>query len=79
MINKEKIESKSQAQVVLKHLRDEGSITSIEAFERYGITRLAAVVWNLRKDDTLNIETVDETCRNRYGNTVTYARYILHE
>lgn len=34
---------------VLKHLQEYGSITSWEAIEEYGATRLSAIIYNLRK------------------------------
>ena len=58
------------------HLIEEGSITSWEAIEQYGVTRLSAVIYNLKKDnwtfETENIEFVD-----RFGDKGNYAKYIL--
>ena len=62
----------SQEQIVLRHLKKYGSITSMEAFSRYTITRLAAVVFVLRKEH--EIETV-----MRYRNGKQYAEYYLKE
>lgn len=60
---------------ILKHLENYGSITSFEAFELYGITRLAARVKELREKgydiNTLMIEGV-----NRYGEACRYAKYV---
>lgn len=39
---------KSQNDIVLEHLRRHGTITSLEAVNRYGITRLAARISDLR-------------------------------
>lgn len=39
-----------QKEIVHKHIKDHGSITSMEAFSNYGITRLAARVHELRGD-----------------------------
>lgn len=39
---------KSQNDIVLEHLRKHGTITSLEAVNRYGITRLAARISDLR-------------------------------
>ena len=36
---------KTQKEVILEHLRKYGSITSMEAIEKYHITRLAAVIF----------------------------------
>ena len=61
---------------VLRHLKEKGNITSLQAFREYGITRLSAVIFNLRKDGYI---IVDEfiTRANRYGDKVSFAKYIL--
>ncbi len=63
----------TQNEMILHHLKEHGSITTIEAFTLYGITRLSGRIWELRKNH--NIEGVKET--NRNGKT--YARYFLKE
>lgn len=60
---------------ILNHLKKYGSITSWEAIREYGITRLSAVIYNLRKD--YNITSTFETATNRYGDKISYAKYIL--
>ena len=61
---------------VLRHLEEHGSITSMEAIELYGATRLSAIVFNLRKEG-FDIETVTEGTVDRHGRAVNYARYVL--
>lgn len=39
---------KSQAQIIKEHLEKYGSITSMEAFEKYRITRLSGRIFDLR-------------------------------
>lgn len=51
-------------------------ITSIQAFERFGITRLADIIYTLRREG-FDIETEQLTTKNRYGHVVNYARYSL--
>ena len=63
---------------VLSHLMDNGSITSIDAIERYGATRLSAIIFNLRRRG-YDIETVTMGMTDRYGYAVNYAKYVLHE
>lgn len=63
---------------VLRHLRESGSITSDEAWRMFGVTRLSAIIFNLRKKGH-DIETVTEGCTDRYGHAVNYARYVYHE
>ena len=62
----------TQEDKVLSHLKKYGSITSMQAFEEYGITRLASVVFKLRKQG-YNIVTTTETSRRGKN----YGRYFL--
>ena len=62
--------------IVRNHLEKHNTITSKTAFEKYGITRLSAVIYNLR-DAGLKIVTEYETGKNRYGGKTTYAVYRL--
>lgn len=66
----------TQTNIVLFHLVRYGSITSMEAFENYGITRLSAAVFTLRKRG-YDIDTTIQHATNRYGKKVSYAKYIL--
>ena len=66
----------TQEKLVLEHLKTYGGITSWFAFEAYGITRLSAYIHNLRKDG-YKITTEMCTGKNRFGNAVNFARYIL--
>ena len=70
-------EIKTQKDAVLNHLEEHGSITSMEAIQNYGATRLSAIIFNLRYKDGYDIETHMETAKNRYGRSVDYARYVL--
>lgn len=60
---------------VLEHLKKYGSITSLEAIELYGATRLSAIIYNLRKD--YEIDGIDSQCTDKYGNTAHYTKYVL--
>lgn len=68
----------TQNERILRHLRDHGSITSLEAFAEYGITRLSARIFDLRHDGHKILSFV-ETAKNRYGEPVRYYRYMLDE
>lgn len=61
---------------VLRHLKEKGSITSLQAFREYGIMRLSAIIFNLRKDG-YNIENENITRKNRYGDKIWFAKYVL--
>lgn len=63
---------------VLKHLKDYGTITDLEAYSEYGIRRLGAVIFNMRKDGYA-IMTEYITKPNRYGDKTTFAKYVLIE
>lgn len=70
---------KTQCQMVIDHMNKKGSITSIEAMKKYGITRLGSVIHILRRKEDYNILSKNETSKNRYGRKVTYSRYFLKE
>ena len=61
---------------VLNHLKQVGSITSLVAFENYGITRLASCINRLRNMG-YDINTVMVDGENRYGDSCRYAIYVL--
>lgn len=66
----------TQNQMVLEHLREHNTITSMEAYTLYGITRLAARIANL-KQLGYKIASERKSGKNRFGNMVTFAEYIL--
>lgn len=68
----------SQANIIINHMNRKGSITSLEAFDRYGITRLAARIHDLRARG-IDIRTVRIDHINRYGEHCQYAKYVLKE
>ncbi len=63
----------TQNEMLLHHMKVHGSITTMEAFNLYGVTRLSGRIWELRK--THNIKGVRETS----SNGKTYTRYSLAE
>lgn len=58
---------------VLKHMQIFGSITSLDAFELFGNTRLSSTIFLLRKKHI--IESIEEEAKNRWGDNTTYTRY----
>lgn len=68
-------EVKTQKTAIMRHFQDFGSITSLQASNEYGITRAAEYVRQLRREG-YNIETINMTKTNRYGNSVTFAKYV---
>lgn len=65
-----------QQQRVLDYMTEHGSITSMEAFQHLGTTRLSAVIYCLKKKG-VRIKTVTESFRNRYNEPVYYSRYSV--
>lgn len=63
---------------VLNYMLDNGSITSWEAIKEFGITRLSAKIYNLRREGYF-IENEWEHSINRYGDKVKYVRYVLNK
>lgn len=68
---------RGQSGAILEHLKTYGSLTSMEAFEKYGATRLAARIHEFRKLG-YDIETHELVRKNRYGETCTFAKYVYN-
>lgn len=66
----------TKTQKVLNHLREKGSITSWEAIQLYGATRLSAIIFNLRKKG-IEIKSEMTEFTDRYGDTFHFAKYVL--
>lgn len=65
----------TQAERIKTHLVQYGAITAHEANDLYGITRLSARVWELRRDG-MNIKSRDISVQNRYGDTIRVSQYF---
>ena len=68
----------TQCERILRHLKDYGSITSLEAVTEYGIMRLASRINDLRAEG-IAIVSETKTGKNRYGETTHFAVYRLKE
>lgn len=66
----------TQNEMVLRHLRDIGDLSPVEAMERYGIMRLGARIWDLRREGHRITRTM-RSGKNRRGELVCYASYRL--
>jgi hypothetical protein len=64
--------------MILMHLQDYGSITSIQAMQEYGIMRLASRINDLKREG-YNIVSETMKSHNRFGETVHYSVYRLKE
>lgn len=71
--------AKTQNEMIYEHMKKHGSITSMEAFELYGITRLASRIHDLRNIYGVRIVSDSITKKNRSGKLVSYSRYRIRE
>ena len=67
----------TQREMVLRFMKDEGSITQWEAMKELGIMRLGARIWDLKNKDGIEVKREMVKSKNRYGKRVAYARYSL--
>lgn len=66
----------TQNERLLRHLTDYGSITPVEALSDYGIMRLGARIYDLKREGHVITSELVEG-RNRYGERTRYARYRM--
>ena len=66
----------NQRKAVLNYLKSGKSLTSKEAFELFGVTRLSAIIFDFRNRGYI-IHTLMCEGTTRYGDTCKYAKYIL--
>ena len=66
----------TQCDRILRHLKDYGSITPLEAMNEYGIMRLAARINDLRAQG-IAIASEVKTGKNRYGEATHFSEYRL--
>ena len=66
----------NQTTAVLNHLKTNTGIAPFEAFNEYGATRLADIVYRLRSQGH-DIVTIQREKKDRYGTTVRFAEYRL--
>ena len=66
----------NQTKAIEEHLLKGNTITSKEAFEKFGCTRLSAKIHELRKK--YDIRTLMCEGQTRYGDTCHYGKYKLY-
>ena len=66
----------TQWERVIAYMMKFGSITPYDAFKDLGITRLAAVIFQLRKDGVIVYGKLEKS-KNRFGEPTKYMRYSL--
>ena len=67
---------KNQVDAILWHLENKKTITSWEAIQEYGITRLADKILKLRRNGYI-IESVPYKKITRFGTPTTISEYTL--
>lgn len=67
---------RGQRNAILNHLKSGKSITSKEAYELYGATRLSGIIFDL-KNMGYSIHTIMVDGKTRFGDSCKYAKYIL--
>lgn len=70
--------TKTAKERVLEHLEKYKTITSWEAIQNYGITRLSEYIRQLRRDGYIIASNWTKNI-NRYGDKVRYVIYELKE
>ena len=63
---------------ILRHLQDYGKITSWEAIEDYGCTRISEYIRKLRSENYLIVSNWQKS-KNRYGDCVRFVSYELRK
>jgi len=69
----------TQCQKVLRHIDKYGSINTLDAIKRYGITRLASRIYELKKYHDFKIDKTLIATTNKYGQPVHYAKYYFSD
>lgn len=67
---------RSQKAEILAYLKKNGTITSMQAIEMFGATRLSGIIFMLRKEG-YNIATLDTSIKDRFGARKNIATYKL--
>jgi len=66
----------TRKQRVLDAMRGHGSISPWYAINNLGNTRLAATIFDLKKDGHVITSTIEKGV-NKFGDNITYAKYSL--
>lgn len=69
----------TQLDIVLQELKrkKKRGVTSLYCFKNYGITRLSAIIFRLRHEYELNIDSSRVAVKNRFGDLVYFSCYRL--
>ena len=67
---------KSQCERILNYIEENGSITQMDALREFGCMRLASRISDIKRQG-IPVKRTMETSKNRYGESISYARYSL--
>lgn len=70
--------AETQNDKILRYLTEQGGITPLEALDKFGVMRLASRISELKQMGHA-IKTELVKAKNRSGDTVIFAKYILEE
>lgn len=68
----------TQREAIVNYITEFGSITPMDAFADLGITKLATRISEMKKDG-LRFKTETVKSKNRYGKTISFAKYSMEE
>ncbi len=68
----------TKTSLIKKFLIENGHITAKTAWDEFGAERLGSIIFNLRQRG-MDIETVMQVDKDRFGNTIQFAKYIYRE
>lgn len=68
----------TQCERILRYIEETGSITQMDALREFGCMRLASRISDLKKQG-IPVKRKIETAKNRYGEPICYARYMICE
>ncbi len=62
---------------VYQYMKDFGAITSLQAIYDLGVHRLSGIIYVLKNEDGINIESEEIAVKNRYGNVSHVSKYRI--
>ena len=66
----------SQCERIVQYIEENGSITQLDALREFGCMRLASRISDLKRQG-IPVRRTMETSKNRYGESICYARYTI--
>ena len=70
------VKNGNQEQMILEYIKENGSITNLQAIRDLGIMQCPARIWGLKRRG-INIKKTTKTVIDRYGQTKRIAEYFI--